>query len=149
MLRKVLLIFILASTLSACVPAAFIAGATAGGAIIYDNRNLKTILADRNTTFKAAKLIGEDTALSQNAHISVATLNGIVLIVGQARTEALREQAQNLVEQVPGIRRIYNRVSIQKPTSAFRRSNDAWITTKVKTKMLGAKGLHSAQRLCF
>ena len=145
MLKKIILVFILASSLSGCIPAAFIAGATAGGALIYDHRNIKTIMADRNITYKAAKLIATDPALSDNTHISVATLNGIVLIVGQAPTDALREQAQNLVEQVPNIRRIYNRVSIESPTSVLTRSSDTWITTKVKTKMLAEKGLHSSQ----
>ncbi len=145
MFKKVLFIFILATLLSGCIPAAFIAGATAGGALIYDHRNLSTIVADRNITYRAAKAIASDPALAENAHISVATLNGIVLIIGQAPTDALREQAQNLVEQVPNIRRIYDRVTIEKPTSAFIRSKDAWITTKTKSMMLAAKGLHSSQ----
>ena len=41
--------------------------------------------------------------------------------------------------------RVYNEITIRKPISLWQRSQDAWITTKVKTEMLAKKDLHSTQ----
>jgi osmotically-inducible protein OsmY len=131
--------------LGGCVPVAFVAGAAAGGAVIYDNRGTKTILQDDSTAYKAQGRINSDAALNQQTHIAVTVFNHIMLLVGQAATADLRQHAYDLVSNLPNIKRIYNQITVEAPTSLAIRSNDAWITTKVKTKLLAEKGLHSSQ----
>lgn len=144
-MKKILTIFTLLISLSACVPAAFVAGATAGGAVVYENRAIKTIWQDRNITHRAQSRINRDKELRNRTNISVATFNHIVLLVGQASTEQLRFHAVKIIKDIPHIKRICNQIVIRPPISATTRSKDAWITTKIKAAMLEKEGLHSTQ----
>ncbi|KPJ67997.1 MAG: hypothetical protein AMJ43_00845 [Coxiella sp. DG_40] len=144
-MKKILIVFIPLIALNACVPAAFVAGATAGGAVIYDNRPIKTMWQDRNITNRAQFRISTDKELKNKTNISVATFNHIVLLVGQAPTQQLRTRATELIKDIPHIKRISNQIVIGQPISAAARSEDAWITTKIKAAMLEKEGLKSTQ----
>jgi len=73
------------------------------------------------------------------------TFNGIVLLVGQAPTPALHRRAYRITRSVRHVRRIFNQITLEHPTPPTTRTNDTWITTKVKAALLGKKGLHSTQ----
>jgi len=136
----------LVSSLSGCLPAAaLVVGATAGGAIVYDKRPAKVMVRDREISDQAQEAINEDSILRGRAHIAIATFNYVVLMVGQAETPELRDRAYNLVSRVKYVRRVYNEVSIGKPTPTGKRASDTWITTKVKSAMLTKSGLSSSQ----
>ena len=145
MKTRLLLVALMSVLLSGCIPAAFVAGATAGGAIIYDNRPLKTLAQDNELEFQAQRRINMDPQLRGQAHISVYVFNHIVLLVGQAPTTDLSQHAYNIVSAFPNIKRIYNEIAITQPVSGWKRSQDAWITTKVKAAMLAHAGLRSTQ----
>lgn len=129
--------------LQGCVPVALVAGATAGGAVIYDNRSFKQMNIDNRITQQCTVAINSNEALKTESHISIATYNGIVLLVGQAPTAELRQKAYDLIKNIPDIVRIYNEITISGPTTAMQRTSDTWITAKVKSSMLAQSGLHS------
>ncbi len=140
--------FLLASlavliSLSGCIPAAVVVGATAGGAILYENRSVSAQLHDRDISQIAKNRIGAAKNL-RDSHIEVATFNGIVLMVGQTPSAELRDQANQLVSTIPNVKRVYNEVTIADPSSIFDRSQDDWITTKVKSALVAEKGLRSS-----
>ncbi len=72
--------------------------------------------------------------LSQ-AHIVVVSVNGVVLLAGQVKNEQLRQQAAVAVDKL-NVRRIHNEITIAGSTSMVARSNDSWITSKIKSKLL-------------
>jgi osmotically-inducible protein OsmY len=111
----------------------------------YDQRTFDTVGTDQTITHQAQLKLTGDRIVDENAHIVVASFNRIVLLVGQAPTPELRERATKLVQEVPKIRRIYNEITIAKPISAIKRSNDTWITTKVKTGLVTHAGLDAAK----
>lgn len=128
-----------------CVPAVFLVGATAGGAVIYDRRNLEATLHDKHITQTIVNLISDDAELHNKVHINIATFHSVVLLVGQAPSPELRDRVYQLASEVKGIRRVYNEITIEQPISFGQRTNDEWINTKVKTSMLAQKGLKSSQ----
>jgi len=144
-IKKIFILCCLPIFLSACVPAALVIGATAGGAVIYDKRSMHTIVQDKEATSIAAHKIDTDPTLKKGTHIVVAVFNHILLLVGQTKTQPQRDKAYALVQGTKNINRIYNEITIQKPSSIWQRSKDTWITTKAKTEMLARKGLHSTQ----
>jgi osmotically-inducible protein OsmY len=145
MKKLAIILFCLLPLLNACIPVVFVVGAAAGGAVIYDNRGTHTILQDNSLAYEAQGKINSDPQLAKQAHITVTTFNHILLMVGQTPTAALRQQAYALMQGLPNVRRIYNQVTIESVTPLGQRSKDSWITTKVKTKLLAEKGLHSSQ----
>jgi osmotically-inducible protein OsmY len=69
------------------------------------------------------------------AHISVTSYNGVVLLTGQVPTESLRQIAAEVASNVNKVRRVHNELAVSGTASMVARSNDTWITTKLKSKM--------------
>ena len=143
--HKILGMLVFTGCLSGCIPAALVVGATAGGAVIYDKRSMVTIAQDQEASETAGKLVMTSPDLKEGTHIAIATFDHILLLVGQTTTEAQRATAYQLVSSVKNVSRVYNEITIEQPTSSWQRSQDAWITTKIKTEMLAKPGLHSTQ----
>lgn len=144
-IKKLIIIGLLPITLSGCVAAAVLAGATVGGSVIYDNRNVKTQMRDRQITSIAEYRIDNDEKLHDNSNISVATYNGVVLIVGQAQTQELKEYSTQLLASIKGVRKVFNEVTIAGSDSILQETSDSWITSKAKTEMLARKNLQSSE----
>lgn len=145
MIRKALLPIVIPGVLllSGCVPAALVVGATAGGAVVYDNRPLNQMKSDHRANQIARYRLDNDKAINKKCHISVTTYYGIMLLVGQAPTAELKQQAYDLVKDIPNVNRIYNEITISKPSTMGQRTDDAWITSKIRSKMLVQSGLRS------
>ena len=143
MLRALALLF-LVFNLSGCVIGAFVVGAAAGGAIIYDKRSVKEQLSDRKISELSEQRIDKDKELAEKSHISIATFHRVVLMVGQVQTPELKDRAYEIVSGVPGVKRIFNELVISDKINYLLRTDDHWITTKAKTQMLATSGLHSS-----
>ncbi len=143
-MKKLATLLLCSLALSSCIPAAVIIGATAGGAVVYSKRNIKTITADNRISEGVLREIGQNPAM-QGTHVVASTFNHIVLLVGQTPSEEQKQKANDIAENYPGARRVYNEITIAQPTSTGTRANDGWITTKVKTALLGQPGLSSTQ----
>jgi len=144
-MRNTLTVFILAFTLTACAPVALLAGASIGGAVLYDKRGFKTILRDQTISQQIREHLDDDRVLRKRAHIAVTTFNRVVLLTGQAPTPELRQRVLKVTRHVRYIRRIFNQITLESPTPPITRTNDMWITAKVKTALLAKKGLYSTQ----
>ena len=86
-------------------------------------RNAKKELRKTDPGFKAA-------------NIDIVSYNGIVLLTGQVENETLRAQATNVVERVNKVRNVHNELQVGGVTNLGARSNDAWISTKVRTSLI-------------
>ncbi len=142
-MKKLIIILALSLSLQGCI---FIAGAAAGAAgvaIVYDHRTIEKITKDRHIAARAAEKINATPDLKEHSHIEVTCFNQAILLTGEATTAAYRQQAQDLVNTIPGVQRIYNQIDIKRPSSSFSRAGDSWITAKIKTQMLATKGLKS------
>lgn len=74
-----------------------------------------------------------------SAHLSVVCYNGVVLLVGQVSSDALKAQAGEVTKNVPRVRRVHNELEVGGPISYMARTNDGVLTSKVKGKLIGAK----------
>lgn len=144
-IKKLILLCCIPVILSACVPAALVIGATAGGAVIYDKRSMRTMIQDKDAAAYAEKKIQREPTLKKNTHIVIAVFNHILLLAGQTKTRAQRQKAAELTKGIKNVSRVFNEITIESPTSVWQRSKDAWITTKVKSAMLAKSGLQSTQ----
>jgi len=141
---------IIVSTLStlmftACAPGIFVAGAAAGGAVIYDHRDFATQMDDHNIVYQIKQRFADNDQLIKDSHISVSSFNHVVLLVGETPTPALRRKANRIANNTPKVRRVFNRITVAPHPSIKQAANDSWLTTKIKTAMLAEKGLHSTQ----
>jgi osmotically-inducible protein OsmY len=131
--------------LQGCLLFAAGAGAATTAAVVHDHRTLQTITDDQNIEFTADNQINQDATLRKDTHIVVISFNHAVLLVGQVPDDATRTKVQAMVQALPKVTRVYNQLTVSPPTAPEVRSNDVWITAKVKTQMVSTKNLHSGQ----
>ena len=100
-------------------------------------RTMAQQLADESIETKSIVNIHAANEAFDNAHLVVVSYNGYVLLAGQVISEQLKTQATEVVRQIRGVRRIYNELEVASPSSGMTRTSDTWITTKVKSWLLG------------
>ncbi|WP_296188443.1 BON domain-containing protein [Pseudomonas sp. UBA1879] len=74
--------------------------------------------------------------LDNASHIVVTSFNGIVLLAGQTPRADLKQLAEQTASQVQKVKKVNNELQVIEPSSMLARSNDAWLTSKIKTQML-------------
>ena len=74
--------------------------------------------------------------LDKASHIVVTSFNGIVLLAGQTPRADLKQLAEQTASQVQKVKKVNNELQVTGPSSMLARSNDAWLTSKIKTEML-------------
>jgi len=139
-LKTLFAVLITTILLNGCT-AAVVGGAAATGVnIAHDRRTVGTYIDDEGIELKAGSAIRKEKELSSQIHINIISINGVVLLVGQAPTEALRQQAGSITQGIEKVRLVHNEMTVAAPNSMMTRSSDSLITTKVKSSLFGIKG---------
>ena len=140
-------LFVLASCLSltACVPAAFVAGAAATGTVVTDGRDVHTQVDDQAIAHHVRTALTLNKHVKNNSTISVSSFNRIVLLTGRAHDEEIRELATTITRSVAKVRRVHNEIIIAHKSTFKDTASDTWLTTKIKSSLLAERGLKSAQ----
>ncbi|HFD81073.1 MAG TPA: BON domain-containing protein [Gammaproteobacteria bacterium] len=123
--------------LSGCAPVVVGGALATGVAVSHDRRTAGAIVEDSTIELNIHRELGKHKDLVDQTHINVNSYNGIVLLSGEAPTEALRTEAGDIARKVKGVRRLHNEIKIAAPSSMMTRSSDSWITGKVKSSLLG------------
>lgn len=124
--------------LGGCVAVA-VTGAATGAAVVHDRRTAGTVIEDKAIELKADDALYHDKDVNDKTHIDVTSYNEVVLVTGEAPTEALRDQVIQLIRAIPKVRHVYNEIVIAAPSSFISRSSDTLITAKVKTALFEIK----------
>ena len=74
-----------------------------------------------------------------SAHLVIVSYNGVVLLLGQVGSEALKARAQEVTQDLAKVRQVHNELGVSGPISYVARLNDGNLTTKVKAKLIAAK----------
>jgi osmotically-inducible protein OsmY len=62
----------------------------------------------------------------------VTSFNQVVLLTGEATSEKLKSEAERIAAAVPQVKSVVNEIQVAGPSSYGSRSNDTFITGKVK-----------------
>jgi osmotically-inducible protein OsmY len=142
---RCLVVLGLLAHLFGCAVAAVGGAAAATGTAVVDRRTTGTLVEDQTIEVKAIKAIHDDKDLYDQTHLNITSYNTVVLITGEAPTDALRQRALEAVKAVDKVTHVYNEITIAAPSSITSRSSDSIITTKVKTKMFADKRVSGVQ----
>ncbi|MCL1051754.1 divisome-associated lipoprotein YraP [Shewanella abyssi] len=126
--------------LQGCAGAVMV-GAVGGAMMVNDERSFQTQLDDTNANFNISSALSSHDDLKNQANVTAVVMNSNVLMIGQAPNSMLRDKAIRTVQQLKIGGKIHNQIRIGNPTSFTTRSNDTWITTKVKSRMLSEDNL--------
>lgn len=136
-MRRLGLLFAAVLLLNGC---ASVISATTGDQGVQEDRTRRSLgsLVDDSSIETSIKvnLDAADPAL-KSAHISVVSYNAVVLLVGQVPSQDLKNLAtRTALASSSRIKTVHNELEVAGPTSFLSRSNDAWLSTKLKTMML-------------
>jgi osmotically-inducible protein OsmY len=121
--------------LSGCAPVVVGAAAAGGVAVAADRRATDTQLVDERIEFSASKWIGEK--ILDQGHVNIVSYNKLVLLTGETTTEALKQEVGKLAAGATGVREVVNDITIGPLAPLSSRSNDAYLTSVVKTRFVG------------
>lgn len=77
----------------------------------------------------------------KTAHISVVSYGGMVVLLGQVDSEELKAKAQEVAKGLAKVRLVHNELGVGGSISYVARGNDGLLTSKVKAKLIAAKGV--------
>ena len=143
--RRSLLALALAASalggLSGCAPL-IVGGAMMGGTLMYtDRRTSGAQVEDQSIELKAANRAVE--VVGDRGRISVTSYNRLVLLTGEAASEADKAAVEQAVQRVENVRSIVNEIAVMGVASLTSRSNDAILSGKVKASLVDAKDLQA------
>lgn len=127
---------VLATTLlTGCIPL-LVGGTAVGVSVAHDRRTTGTVVDDQTIELKLYDALNQQ--LPPGNHINTTSYNGAVLLTGEVVSEAVRQQAEQIARNLgePRVREVYNELAVGPPSSLSVQSNDALITSKVKTALV-------------
>jgi len=130
--RTLIAVLCAAGVLQGCVPLV-VAGVGTGVTSTLDRRTYGEQIVDREIEAKFNHRINED--LDQNTSVSATAFHRWLLLTGQANDAGRRDQIEQIARGVPNVSKVFDEVTIGYPASFSSRSNDAFITSKVKARL--------------
>lgn len=129
-----------ATQLAGCFP--IIAAGMAGGVTMAtDRRPTSTQTIDRGLQLEAENTI--NSRYNGQARVSVSVFNRKVLLTGEAENTTVKQQIEQYVRGLPNTREVIDEIEIVSSPSFATQSQDAFITSKVKTMLVTAEGVPS------
>ena len=118
-------------TLQGCFPIVA-AGVTTGVMATMDRRSVGTQTEDESLEWKSASRVSEK--LGDKAHLNFTSFNRKVLMTGEVPSQDAKSEAEHLVSGVTNVQGVYNELAVGPASTYSNRSNDSYITTKVKSR---------------
>lgn len=132
----------LAVTLCSC--STVVSKTTGEGPVGNDksNRSFGRLIDDQLIeTYVGANIKKADEGFDAG-NINIDSFNGIVLLTGQVKSDQLKQQATEIARNVRNVRRVHNELAIAGPISLPARTNDTWLKSKIKSRMLATAGVN-------
>jgi len=129
--------------LTGCVPAVVV-GATAGTVLVAtDRRSTGAQVDDESIELKVANAISE--RYGDKVHVNVTSYNGWVLLSGEAPDAETRSSIGQIAATTNRVRKVFNEIAVGPNTELGVRTNDTYITSKVKTRFLESDKFNATQ----
>src|SRR5215218_10742509 len=133
-IRAVLIALAVASTVSGCIPV-MVAGAAGGAALVAtDRRTAGAQVDDEGIELKIATQA--NNLYGDRAHVNVTSYNGLVLLTGEVPDQGAWASIGNFAKAQEKVKSVQNELVVAPPTNLSQRSNDTYITSKVKARFV-------------
>ncbi|MFO1413060.1 MAG: BON domain-containing protein [Burkholderiales bacterium] len=122
--------------LAGCVPAVLAVGAGSAAVVAADPRTAGTQVDDEGIELK----VGDQarTMYGDRIHLNVTSYNGVVLLTGEVPDQGAWASVGNIAKNTPKVRVVRNEMVVGPTSELGSRSNDTYITSKVKARMVEA-----------
>lgn len=128
-------------TMTGCVTALIAGVAVATVDILHDRRTAGEYVDDNTIELSARNYLLSSPEIRAATHVKPTSWNGILLITGEVDDEQIKQQMVERFSNFQGVRQLVDETTITGKTALLARTNDAWITSKVKSRLLLKTGL--------
>lgn len=104
--------------------------------VFTPRRGYNRMINDRNVQITVQRALDNDPELSGRAHIGTTVYNGVLLMIGEAISEEVKQRAEADVTGYEGVQRVVNLIDVMPLQSVGRTAVDASLTARVKTALL-------------
>ncbi|MDP3540772.1 MAG: BON domain-containing protein [Azonexus sp.] len=125
--------------LQGCVPAVIVGGAAVGVMSAHDRRSTGVQTDDETSEWKAAQRIPEK--FKAFSHVNFTSYNRRMLITGEVPNDEAKSIVGEETGKLEGMREVYNELNIAPPSAFGNRSNDSFITSKLKARLVDSNQL--------
>ena len=122
--------------LSGCVPVIVAAGVGGATLVATDRRSVGAQADDEAIELKIANEIA--ARYGETVHVNATSYSGIVLLTGEVPDQAAYASIGNIAASTDRVRSVHNDLAIGPLTPLSARSNDTFITSKVKARFVEA-----------
>lgn len=122
-----------AASVTGCIPLAAV-GVTQVAVVAHDRRTTGAQVDDETIELKITTTTGE--RWGGDVHLNVTSYNANVLLSGEAPTPEIRGEIVKLAKSTERVRNVYDEMTVGPVTDLGARSNDTFITSKVKARMV-------------
>ena len=133
--------------LNGCAPIVLFGGAAGSGVVLSKEKSVGNSVDDVTiwSKIKAEFVKNKKEIPGILTNVSVEVSEGRVLLTGTLDSPDDRLKVLRIVWDQNGVREVINEIKIADggKTGIKQYTNDTWLTTQVKTKMLGDKEIHS------
>lgn len=140
-LRALGIALLTALSLSACIAALVTGVVITTIDILHDRRTVGEYIDDNSIEITARNILVSKNEVRKAAHVTPVSWNGILLITGEIDDEQLKPYLVERFTNIKGVRQVVDETTITNKTPLISRSNDAWITSKVKSRLILRTGL--------
>ncbi len=126
---------------SGCVPI-IVAGAAGTALVATDRRSAGAQIDDTAIEAKVGQYAS--SRWGDRAHVATTSYNGVVLLTGEVPDAEGKAAVAEFARTTDRVRAVHNELVIAAPSPIGSRSNDAYLTSVVKTRFLEATDKFSA-----
>jgi osmotically-inducible protein OsmY len=122
--------------LAGCVPVMVVGAAGSAAMIATDRRSAGAQLDDETIELKLTTQTNSE--FGNRIHLNVTSYNGFVLLTGEVPDQGVSTSIATKAKNTEKVRGVHNELVIGLLSDFSARSNDTYITSKVKTRMIEA-----------
>jgi osmotically-inducible protein OsmY len=120
--------------LQGCVPAIVAAGVGATALVATDRRSTGAQVDDQSIELKIGTAV--NGKYGTEVHVNATSYNGLVLLTGEVPNRTVEDDVVNVARTTDRVRKVDNYLVIGPATEIGARSNDSYITSKVKARFV-------------
>lgn len=132
----------LAGGLAGCATPVVLGGAAIGGMMAIDRRTAGIQIEDESIELRSSNRI--HGAYGDKVHVNTTSYNRQVLLTGEVPSADARQAIEKIVAGVENVRSVVNELAVMPTTSLGQRSNDTFITGKVRASLVDAKDVSAS-----
>lgn len=109
--------------------------------ILHDRRTAGEYIDDGAIEVTAQKILLANPEFRKSSHIKPVSWNGILLITGEVTDEVVKQKILEKLSSIQAVRQIVDETEITDRSKFLSRTNDSWISSQVKSRLVLKTGL--------